>query len=221
MRMEGVIAGYLRCLGAWSSLCVTQPVSHAPLHAHDENRPATSTGPSCGNSRGRDSASGRRHLRAGASRRRGARNQGYQSLRPPRRLDAVRRDAHHGRSDLRVSRSPLAGEARDGDRFVDLIFAGGDGFVEVDDEWLAHGVPSIVLDISVRLVAAEGMVCSKAFVMERERFDGADVAHVLRKSGAQMDWPSCCSASAETRRAALARADVSVCVSRSSRCHPR
>ena len=81
------------------------------------------------------------------------------------------------------------GKARNGERFVDLIFAGGNGFVEVDDEWLAHGVPSIVLDIPVHLVAAEEMIWSKAFVMERERFDGADVAHILRKSGAQIDWP--------------------------------
>jgi hypothetical protein len=80
------------------------------------------------------------------------------------------------------------GKARCGERFVDLIFAGGNGFVEVDDEWLAHGVPSIVLEIPVHLVAAEEMIWSKSFVMERERFDGGDVAHILRKSGARIDW---------------------------------
>jgi hypothetical protein len=81
------------------------------------------------------------------------------------------------------------GKARSGDRFVDLIFSGGNGTVEVDDEWLAHGVPAIVLDIPVHLVAAEEMIWSKSFVMERERFDGADVAHIIRRSGATMDWP--------------------------------
>ena len=50
-------------------------------------------------------------------------------------------------------------------------------------------MPSIVLDIPVHLVAAEEMIWSKSFVMERERFDGADVAHILRKSGARIDWP--------------------------------
>jgi hypothetical protein len=46
-----------------------------------------------------------------------------------------------------------------------------------------------VLDIPVHLVAAEEMIWSKSFVMERERFDGADVTHILRKSGAMLDWP--------------------------------
>ena len=80
------------------------------------------------------------------------------------------------------------GKARDNGHFVDLIFAGGNGFVEVDDDWLTHGVPSVVLDVPVHLVAAEEMIWSKAFVMERERFDGGDVAHVLRHSGAAIDW---------------------------------
>ncbi len=30
---------------------------------------------------------------------------------------------------------------------------------------------------------------SKAFIMERERYDGADVAHVLRACAATLDWP--------------------------------
>jgi hypothetical protein len=80
------------------------------------------------------------------------------------------------------------GKAYIGDHFVDLIFSGGNGLVEVDDDWLAHGVPSVVLDIPVHLVAAEEMIWSKAFVMERERFDGADVAHIIRKSGPGLDW---------------------------------
>jgi hypothetical protein len=80
------------------------------------------------------------------------------------------------------------GKAREGDRFVDLIFAGGNGLVEVDDDWLAHGVPSVVLEVPVHLVAAEEMIWSKSFVMERERFDGADVAHVLRVSAPRIDW---------------------------------
>ena len=65
-----------------------------------------------------------------------------------------------------------------------MIFAGGNGLVEVDDDWLAHGVPSVVLEVPVHLVAAEEMIWSKSFVMERERFDGADITHILRKSGA-------------------------------------
>jgi hypothetical protein len=80
------------------------------------------------------------------------------------------------------------GKARDNGYFVDLIFAGGNGLVDVDDEWLAHGVPSVVLDVPVHLVPAEEMIWSKAFVMERERYDGGDVLHILRKSARDLDW---------------------------------
>jgi hypothetical protein len=80
------------------------------------------------------------------------------------------------------------GKAKENGHFVDLIFAGGNGLVEVDDEWLAHGVPSVVLDVPVHLVAAEEMIWSKAFVMERERYDGADVLHILRKAARELNW---------------------------------
>ena len=80
------------------------------------------------------------------------------------------------------------GKIRKDGRFVDVVFAGGNGLVEVDDEWLAHGVPAVVLDVPVHLVPAEDMIWSKSFVMERERFDGADVLHILRKSGRTLDW---------------------------------
>jgi hypothetical protein len=80
------------------------------------------------------------------------------------------------------------GKAKQEGHFVDLIFAGGNGLVEVDDDWLAHGVPSVVLDVPVHLVAAEEMIWSKAFVMERERYDGADVIHILRHSARELDW---------------------------------
>jgi hypothetical protein len=49
-------------------------------------------------------------------------------------------------------------------------------------------VPSVILEVPVHLVAAEEMIWSKAFVMERERYDGADVLHILRKSAALIDW---------------------------------
>lgn len=80
------------------------------------------------------------------------------------------------------------GKAFDTGHFVDMIFAGGNGLVEVDDDWLTYGVPSVVLEVPVHLAPAEEMIWSKSFVMERERYDGADVTHILRKSGATLDW---------------------------------
>ena len=76
-----------------------------------------------------------------------------------------------------------------GDDVVDLIFSSGNGVALVDDLWFRHGVPETVLDVAVKLIPPEEMIWSKAFVMERERYDGADVAHVLRACAETLDWP--------------------------------
>ena len=80
-------------------------------------------------------------------------------------------------------------KAHCGEDVVDLIFSSGNGVALVDDDWFRHSVPETVLDVAVRLIPAEEMIWSKAFVMERERYDGADVAHILRASAQTLDWP--------------------------------
>ena len=75
-----------------------------------------------------------------------------------------------------------------GEYFVDLIFSSGNGVAVVDDAWLERGVPGRVFGQKVTLVPAEEMIWSKGFVMERERFDGADVNHLLRAMGPKLDW---------------------------------
>ena len=59
---------------------------------------------------------------------------------------------------------------------------------EVDERWIAHAVEDEVLGVPVRLCPVEEMIWSKAFIMERERFDGADVAHLLHDCAADIDW---------------------------------
>ncbi len=75
-----------------------------------------------------------------------------------------------------------------GEEYVDLIFNGGNGMAEVTDDWFEHAVAGTVLDVPVDLCASEEMIWSKAFVMERNRYDGADVAHLLRAKGRSLDW---------------------------------
>jgi hypothetical protein len=76
-----------------------------------------------------------------------------------------------------------------GEDYVDVIFGSGKGLDPVDEVWFEHAVEGEVLDLPVRLCPAEEMIWSKAFVMERERYDGADIAHLLRARGQEMDWP--------------------------------
>jgi hypothetical protein len=80
------------------------------------------------------------------------------------------------------------GKAYAGDRFIDLIFGAGNGVAVVDDLWFTHASPGRVLDVPVLLCPAEEMIWSKAFIMERERYDGADVAHLILACGCHLDW---------------------------------
>lgn len=73
--------------------------------------------------------------------------------------------------------------------FIDVVFSSGNGVAVVDDEWLAHAHAGTVMGLSVRLCPAEETIWSKAFVAERERYDGADVAHIIKAGGASLDWP--------------------------------
>jgi hypothetical protein len=72
--------------------------------------------------------------------------------------------------------------------FVDLIHGSGNGVATVDDLWFQHAREGEVLGRKVRLCPAEEILWSKAFVQERERYDGADVMHLLRARADQLDW---------------------------------
>jgi hypothetical protein len=80
------------------------------------------------------------------------------------------------------------GKGYRGDEFVDVIFSSGNGVARVDEEWFAHAVTEEVLGYPTQLIPAEEMIWSKSFIMERERFDGADVAHVLHARARDLDW---------------------------------
>lgn len=75
------------------------------------------------------------------------------------------------------------------EQFADLIFSSGNGIAEVDDAWFAHAPSGTVLDVPAKICPVEESIWSKASIMERERFDGADIAHLLLACGATLDWP--------------------------------
>jgi hypothetical protein len=80
------------------------------------------------------------------------------------------------------------GKALHGERFIDVIFGSGNGVAMVDDEWFEHSVAAQIFGLPLRLCPPEEMIWSKSFVCERERFDGADVLHIVRDCGAELDW---------------------------------
>jgi hypothetical protein len=81
------------------------------------------------------------------------------------------------------------GKAHIEDDYIDVIYSSGNGLADVDDDWFTYSHPATVLGVPVRLSPPEEMVWSKAFVMERERYDGADISHLIRALGGRLDWP--------------------------------
>lgn len=80
------------------------------------------------------------------------------------------------------------GKAFQGEDFIDLIYSAGNGVARVDDAWFANATEARVFDMDVELIPAEEMIWSKGLIMERERYDGADVAHMIRAVGPKLDW---------------------------------
>jgi predicted nucleotidyltransferase len=72
--------------------------------------------------------------------------------------------------------------------FVDLITGMSNATIVVDDSWIERSVPASVQGINTRVLAAEELVASKLFIARRERFDGADIAHVIYGTGGKLDW---------------------------------
>jgi len=79
-------------------------------------------------------------------------------------------------------------KAKFGRDYVDLIFRAGNGLCEVDDSWFERARDDKLLGLDVKLCAPEETIWMKAFIMERERFDGADIAHILVTCAEKLDW---------------------------------
>jgi hypothetical protein len=75
-----------------------------------------------------------------------------------------------------------------GDHFIDIIYNSGNGVCPVDEEWFEHAVDGRVLGLDLKLNPAEEAIWQKSFILERDRCDVADVAHLIRHRGPTLDW---------------------------------
>jgi hypothetical protein len=80
------------------------------------------------------------------------------------------------------------GKARRGEHFVDLITGVGNASQVIDQSWIDRGPAEIVLGVPCRVLGVEECIVSKNFVAFRERFDGADVTHLIKSCGHTLDW---------------------------------
>lgn len=75
-----------------------------------------------------------------------------------------------------------------GDFFIDIIFDTVNNICRVDDTWFDNATEGDFVGRHVKFLPAEELIWCKIFVQNRERYDGADINHVLLKAGKKLDW---------------------------------
>ncbi len=72
--------------------------------------------------------------------------------------------------------------------FIDFIFNTPNSVCAVDDTWIKNATPGEHSGVPTLFLPAEELFWCKIYVQNRDRFDGADVNHILLKKGKELDW---------------------------------
>jgi hypothetical protein len=75
-----------------------------------------------------------------------------------------------------------------GEYFIDVIFNSVNNICTVDDTWYEHASHGEFAGLAVKFISAEDLLWCKAYVQNRERYDGADINHILLKYGKNLNW---------------------------------
>lgn len=75
-----------------------------------------------------------------------------------------------------------------GEYFIDIIWDTVNNICRVDDSWYENATTGEFAGRQVKFLPAEELIFCKIYVQNRERFDGADVNHVILKYGKNLDW---------------------------------
>ena len=105
--------------------------------------------------------------------------------------------------------------------FVDLITGMSNAAIIVDESWIERSVPAVIHGVNTRVLAAEELLASKLFIARRERFDGADIAHIIYGTRGKIDWQRCSDIGRALGDVALGAGIVPLCLSRADRLCPR
>jgi Nucleotidyl transferase of unknown function (DUF2204) len=101
--------------------------------------------------------------------------------------EAMRFLQQHG-FECEVTDPVWLAKAHRGDFFVDLITGMSTGTIAVDQSWIDRGSPSEQFGVPVKVLGPEELIASKLFVTRRERFDGADIVHVIYGTHGKLNW---------------------------------
>ena len=60
--------------------------------------------------------------------------------------------------------------------------------LRISDEWLRTSVAARFLGVSSRILGPEEIIATKVYIANRDRFDGADILHLVRGLQGEVDW---------------------------------
>ncbi|HYE22365.1 MAG TPA: nucleotidyltransferase [Verrucomicrobiae bacterium] len=72
--------------------------------------------------------------------------------------------------------------------FFDLIFNSVNAPMPVTDDWFKESQTRKILGIEVKVLPATELIWSKAFVQNRDKFDGNDIVHLMLTENKNTDW---------------------------------
>jgi hypothetical protein len=107
---------------------------------------------------------------------------------PPENVRDAMEVLHRNGFECAVADPVWLAKAHRGDFFVDLITGMSTGTITVDASWVERATPAGLFGVPVRVLGPEELIASKLFVTRRERFDGADIAHVIFGTHGKLDW---------------------------------
>jgi Nucleotidyl transferase of unknown function (DUF2204) len=75
-----------------------------------------------------------------------------------------------------------------GKLYVDLIFGSSNLVAPVTDDWFKDSHTAKFFNCEVRIPSVTDLIWSKVFIQNRERYDGADIAHLILVKHQEINW---------------------------------
>lgn len=79
-------------------------------------------------------------------------------------------------------------KATEKDYHIDLLFSSPNYLISVDENWFKNAPVSKIFGSKYKIVPKEELIWCKTYVQDRNRFDGADINHLILLSGKNLDW---------------------------------
>lgn len=102
----------------------------------------------------------------------------------PRLLQAAREAHFH----TEVEDERWIAKVKQGSHFCDIVFGSANSAAPIISQWFKEVHPAKIWGVNVNLLPPTEMIWSKVFIMDRVKFDGNDVAHLILKQYRHVNW---------------------------------